>query len=210
MMPFLALRRLMTSLAAACTVISVGGCGRTLVFAESSGVNLAIRANANSETPVEVNFGLNRTIGTIVPPAGQKKGGREPDGEAINMFAGFEVNNGAEVGKVDTELTIDTQFASGAAATAVARHPRIVAQIVNVRPVALSMTQTAKEYRAWLAPGDNLSTRRYDEVQAWLNKKYADPRKRVRPSDLFNSDQYEEDRVEVLRDLRDIKNVPIS
>lgn len=208
MMSFLALRRVMTLLAAGCAVTSVGGCGRTLVFAESDGVNLAIRANANSETPVEVNFGLNRAVGSIVPPAGQKKG--EPDGEAVNMFAGFELKNNLNPGKIDADLTVQTQFASGAAAAEVANHPRIVAQIVNPRPVALSMTNSAKEYRAWLAPDNNLSTRRYGEVQKWLNNKYTDPKNKVRPIDLANYDQYEEDRVEVLRELRDLKNIPIK
>ncbi|TMJ26724.1 MAG: hypothetical protein E6G95_12920, partial [Alphaproteobacteria bacterium] len=70
----------MPLLAAVGAAALLGGCGRTLVFAESDGVNLAVRTNASSNTPIEVNFGLTRTVGTIVPPAGQTGG--KPNGEA--------------------------------------------------------------------------------------------------------------------------------
>lgn len=202
-MPFITLRQVMTLLATGYVMASVGGCGRTLVFAESDGVNLAIRANGSSDTPVEVNFGLNRTVGTIVPPAGQKNG--HPDGEAINMFAGFEVNNNLDPKKIDADLTVDTQFASGAAAREVAKHPDVAVQVVNLRPVALSMTDSAKEFRAWLRPGGKLSTNRSAKLREWLNKRY--PTKKVRPFDLSYYDEYEEDRVAALRDLG---SVPIN
>ncbi len=209
MMAFLAMRRVMTLLAVGSAATSIGGCGRTLVFAESDGVNLAIRANASSETPVEVNFGLNRTVGTIVPPAGQKKGGRESDGEAVNMFAGFEVNANVEVGKIEADLTVDTQFASGAAAKAVSGNPAVVARIVSLRPVSMAMTNSAKELRLWLRPNDRLSPTRSAALQKWLDQRYPPPRT-VRPFHLYNYEEYEEDRVAALKELRDIRNIPIN
>ena len=111
---------------------SVAGCGRTLAFVERDGVNLAIRANASSSPPIEVNFGLNRTVATIVPPTGQSSG--QPNGEAVSMFAGFQIQNDYDVTKqqVSADLKIDTQFASGAAAVSVASSPPLVARIVNV------------------------------------------------------------------------------
>jgi hypothetical protein len=130
--PFLDLRRMMTSLAAIAVAASVAGCGRTLVFAERSGVNIAVRANATSAPPIEANFGLNRTIATIVPPAGQV-GNNRPDGDAVSMFAGFQVDNTLNPTKerLKVDLEISTQFASGNAAKAVADKPTVVAAIVN-------------------------------------------------------------------------------
>ena len=109
---------------------SLAGCGRTLVFTERDGVNLAVRTTGTTP-PLEVNFGLNRTIATIVPPAGDKGG--NPNGDAVSMFAGFQVDN-TFVPKtaLDADLQIDTQFASGKAATAVASKPSVVAAIVSM------------------------------------------------------------------------------
>jgi hypothetical protein len=129
--PFLDLRRMMTSLAAIAVAVSVAGCGRTLVFAERDGVNIAVRANATSAPPIEANFGLNRTIATIVPPAGQV-GNNRPDGDAVSMFAGFQVDNTLDpAAPLKADLQISTQFASGNAAIAVANNPPLVAAIVN-------------------------------------------------------------------------------
>ena len=197
MRPF-TLRRIMTLLATAGAVASVGGCGRTLVFAESDGVNLAIRTNPSSDTPVEVNFGLNRTVGTIVPPAGQKSG--KPDGEAVNMFAGFQVDNTLDVKKVNADLQIDTQFASGRAAIAVAGQPKVVAQIVNPNAVTFSSSASSVQLKDWLLPHGALSKRRSDALQAWLRIRY--PSKLVRPGRFLENDEegdYEVGRREALK-----------
>jgi hypothetical protein len=113
-------------------VLLVGGCGRTLVFGERDGVNFAIRANSTSSPPIEVNFGLHRVVATIVPPAGGTSD--TPTGEAVNMFAGFQVErfNDLTLNKpVSVDLQITTQFASGDAAKKVAGNPAVVAQIVT-------------------------------------------------------------------------------
>ena len=204
MMRPVTLRPIMSLLVAVGAASLLGGCGRTLLFAESDGVNLAVRANTSSDTPVEVNFGLNRTVGTIVPPAGQKSG-NQPDGEAVNMLAGFEViNNYNTVGAVDVDLTVDTQFASGKAAKKVAENPEAAAKIANLQPVPISTTASAKAFRAWLFPNNTFSQTRFTAVQAWLNKRY--PGKNVPPYYLYNydSDQYEADRVAALNDLKDV------
>lgn len=118
---------------------TVAGCGRTLVFAERDGINLAVRANANSSPPIEVNFGLNRTIATIVPPVNESGG--KAAGEGVSMFAGFQVENNLKPAKpIDADLKIDTQFASGEAAKSVAGSPAVVASIVNVRGVTFQRT----------------------------------------------------------------------
>jgi hypothetical protein len=117
---------------------SVAGCGRTLMFAESDGVNFAIRANAASSPPFEVNFGLNRTVATVVPPNKQSSDGRAT-GDAVNMFAGFQIDaGGVEVQKIGADVKIATQFASGRAATEVAENPQVVAKITKMGPITVS------------------------------------------------------------------------
>jgi len=77
----------------ACTLallFLVAGCGRTLLFGEREGFNFAIRADSASQPPLEVNFGLDRTVGTIIPAAAQVDG--RPVGEGVNMFAGFQID----------------------------------------------------------------------------------------------------------------------
>jgi hypothetical protein len=124
-------RRIVTLLVALGVAASVAGCGRTLVFAEQDGVNFAIRVNGSSSTPIEANFGLNRTIATIVPPAGEASG--RPDGDAVSMFASFQIDNTLNPAQapLNASLEISTQFASGDAAKAVARNPEAVVAIVN-------------------------------------------------------------------------------
>ncbi|HMD65446.1 MAG TPA: hypothetical protein VKG22_02195 [Stellaceae bacterium] len=116
----------------------VAGCGRTLVFGERDGFNFAIRADSASQPPLEVNFGLDRTVGTIIPPAAQVDG--RPAGEGVNMFAGFQIDRD-DTGTptlFGVKIRVGTQFASGEAAKKVAGDPEVVKQIVSVtdRPIA--------------------------------------------------------------------------
>lgn len=129
---------------------SLAGCGRTLVFAEREGVNFAVRTNAASSTPIEVNFGLNRQIASIAPPTGD--GGDRPDGDAVSMFAGFQVDNTLDTNKpLNANMQISTQFASGKAATAVAGNPRVVAMIVDVSSGARLAAQVDSEIEIVIA-----------------------------------------------------------
>ena len=124
------LRRMPLVLMAIAVAASVAGCGKTLVFAERDGVNISVRANATSAPPIEANFGLNRTIATIVPPAGEA--GNRPDGDAVSMLASFQVDNTlVPTAPLNADLEISTQFASGQPATIVAQKPDVVVAIVN-------------------------------------------------------------------------------
>jgi hypothetical protein len=121
----------------------LAGCGRTLVFGERDGVNMAIRADAKTQPPVEVNFGLNRTVGTIVPPAGEMNG--RPAGEAISMVAGFQIERPTDIDltkPLAAHLWISTQFASGDAASTVAGNPTIVQQIVTLNGPSRPISRT--------------------------------------------------------------------
>lgn len=122
------------------TLPALAGCGQTLVFAERSGVNLSIRADAASRPPLAVNLGLDRASGTIVPPRARGDDGR-PQGEAVNMFAGFQVDRRGEVAAqqpLSVDLRVSAQFASGAAATKVAGAPEVVRDIVTLGQVPLA------------------------------------------------------------------------
>lgn len=191
------------------SAVLVAGCGRTLVFAERDGVNLAVRADASSTPPLEVNFGLNRMIATIVPPAGEKNG--KPDGDAVSMFAGFQIENTIIPTKpLDADLEISTQFASGKAATAVAGDPQLVAQIVKPRSATFSASASSTELRAWLKrPDGKYSEPRALALQAWLKKRY--PTK-TPPIVLFLNDEagadYEAGRAAALQDTALIKTAP--
>lgn len=202
-------RRAVALLVATGAAVSISGCGKTLVFAERDGVNLAIRADASSSPPLEVNFGLNRTIATIVPPAGEKNG--KPDGDAVSMFAGFQIDNTlAPTKPLDADLEISTQFASGKAATAVAGDPQLVAQIVKPRSATFSTSASSMQLRAWLKPPDSkYSENRAKALQAWLRKRY--PPKGV-PVVLFLNDEsgaeYEPDRKAALQDDALMKTNP--
>ena len=168
------LPRLMTLLWVVGIAASVAGCGRTLAFVERDGVNLAIRVNASSSPPIEVNFGLNRTIATIVPPAGESGG--QPKGDAVSMFAGFQVDNTTDPAKpLQADLQVYTQFASGAAAISVADSPPLVASIVKTPGTTVatfSNSPSTVRLIAWLNPGGTVSQNRLEKLQAWLNQNY--------------------------------------
>jgi len=165
-------RRLLSLFLVSCSAIVVVGCGQTLVFVERDGVNLAIRTSGNTP-PLEVNFGLNRTVATIVPPTGEKGG--KADGDAVGMFAGFQVDNTlVPTEALNADMQIDNQFASGRAATAVATKTKVVAQIVNANAATFSASASSKQLDAWLRPDERgkLSVNRFKKLNDWLVKRY--------------------------------------
>ncbi len=117
--------------------LAVSGCGRTLVFVERTGFNMSVAVRPAETTPIDINFGLDRKVASIVPSAGSSTSQGQVDGEAVNMFAGFraEYDVGSKGGvffPLQSDLTIRTQFASGAAATGIASDAAAVAQVIDV------------------------------------------------------------------------------
>src|SRR5262249_16782531 len=113
-------RKIATSLAALAMAATVAGCGRTLLFPENDRVTFNILPNASSSPPVQANFGLNRTVATIVPGNKTNRNG-EANGNAVNMLAAFDVDYAPTQQKaLGGTLVIDNQFASGMAAKNVA------------------------------------------------------------------------------------------
>jgi hypothetical protein len=62
------------------TALALTGCGNTLVFVDRTGVNLSIIAKPSEATPLEVNFGLDRKVASVVPPVGQDTSQTPADG----------------------------------------------------------------------------------------------------------------------------------
>lgn len=113
------------------------GCQDTLVYGESTEFNLAIHVNDNPQTPVEVNAGLKRYVGEKAPPLAIKKddnGQNKADGEAVSSFSGFalEYEENPVFALLGT-LHIRTQFASGAAAAALAENPIQAVAVVKTK-----------------------------------------------------------------------------
>lgn len=112
-------------------LFSAAGCTKTLVYGERSGFNLSIIADPAQSLPIQVNGGLQRRVVGIIP------GSKDADengakGEAVNMFSRFDLDydeNSESVFRGD--LTVNSAFASGAAALAIADKEQIVAALVG-------------------------------------------------------------------------------
>jgi hypothetical protein len=115
-------------------VLLLTGCTRTLVFVERTGFNLGIFVKPNESTPLEVNFGLDRKVASIVPAKGEI-GSQGVDGEAVNMYAGFRAQYDSATNPLSGDLHIRTQFASGGAALVIAGEPAVVARVVDVNAI---------------------------------------------------------------------------
>lgn len=113
------------------------GCGHTLVFAEQTGFNLSIIAKSSEATPLNVNLGLDRTVGSVVPPIHENTAQGLVDGEGVNMFSGFAAHYDSSTQPLTGNLRIRTQFASGEAALGIAGDPNAVVQVVNVSDIPL-------------------------------------------------------------------------
>ena len=114
--------------------MALSACSDTLVYGERTGFNLAIEVNQDPETPVNVNAGLRRTIVGVVPPRSTEsdgKGGSKSKGEAVSMISGFDLTDDTQDNQLNRGLQIQTQFASGQAATIVSSKPETAAAIVT-------------------------------------------------------------------------------
>ncbi len=123
----------------AVTLLSLGlttACGNTLVYGERTSLSLGIDVNTNVATPLNVNMGFNRTVAGLVPPT-KKPDGSQVNGEAANMFSGFDLRYAnAETRALGGKLTVKTQFASGESAIEISKAPSIAALIAG-RPLAV-------------------------------------------------------------------------
>lgn len=115
--------------------MALPGCQDTLVYGESTAFNLAIHVNDNPQTPIEVNAGLKRYVGEKAPPLAVEKdeGKTKASGEAVSSFSGFALAYERAPLALAGTLHIRTQFATGAAASALADNPIQAATVVRAK-----------------------------------------------------------------------------
>lgn len=139
--------------------VMLTGCQDTLIYGESTAFNLAIHANDNPQTPIEVNAGLKRYVGEMAPPVLTKEndqGTKKADGEAVSSFSGFALTYDPD--GIFGELFIRTQFASGVPAQLLAEEPRAAIEVINATfdPIerdAEFVTEANRKQRAEIVAG---------------------------------------------------------
>ena len=117
-------------------------CERTMVFGESTGLNIGVSVDAAKGTPVEVNTGFKRQVVGIVPSSQNRQGDRTK-GEATSMISRFEIGHqgGADTNEFNNKVTIRSAFASGEAAVNVIGNDKateIVNSILGPTPLVAS------------------------------------------------------------------------
>lgn len=186
----------------------LGGCQNNLIFLEQSGFKLAISVNNDPTTPVEVNAGLKRSIVALVPSSGdpvKTDTGTRANGEAVNLVSGFDLTDTASANSaLGGTLTIRTQFASGAAALAVASKPELAAKIANARVGTFSYDDAAKKLRRfWKPDGSTINQENQQKLTTWMQQHGFS----TVPGDITfflydNSPLFAEARVQAVNDLK--------
>lgn len=128
-------------------MLVVAGCADGLVYGERTSFNLAsVRLNDDPSEPVAIKLGFDRDVVLVAPPIGGKvvaydDQGRErvtAGGEAVSQFSTFTLKSTAPfVRRSDDEpdalLAVQSRFATGAAALAIAGKPEVVAALLGLR-----------------------------------------------------------------------------
>lgn len=91
-------------------LLSAGGCNKALVYSEGTNLSLAsVKLNDNVAEPISVNLGFDRTVAAMAPPRGDVD-------DTVNMVSAFRMDQDSS--GISGTLTINSEFASGDAATA--------------------------------------------------------------------------------------------
>jgi hypothetical protein len=134
-----------TRLGALLTMLAVAGCADGLVYGERTSFNLAsVRVNDDPAEPVVINLGFDRSVVLVAPPIGGEvveddgNGGKRvtASGEAVSQFSTFTLKSVAPflnpTANADL-LAVQTRFASGHAALAIAEEPQVAAAFLGLR-----------------------------------------------------------------------------
>jgi hypothetical protein len=150
--------------------LPLAACSSNVIFLERSGFNLAVNVNDDPTTPVEVNAGLNRTIVALVPPSGGQDANKTPEGEAVNLLSGYDLQyNKSTTSALQGKLTIRTQFASGAAALAASTDAKAVAKVVTAQSGNFVYDDAAKKLRAyWKPDGTTINVQNQTALTGWM------------------------------------------
>lgn len=132
-------------LGALVAVLLVAGCADGLVYGERTAFNLAsVRLNDDPSQPVSIKVGFDRDVVLVAPPIGGKVVEKDGDdgqhttarGEAVSQFSTFTIKSTAPflnpTAPADL-LQVQTRFASGHAARAIAGEPAVVAAVMGLR-----------------------------------------------------------------------------
>jgi NADPH-dependent 2,4-dienoyl-CoA reductase/sulfur reductase-like enzyme len=132
-------------LAALLALLLVAACADGLVYGERTSFNLAsVRVNDDPAEPVVVKLGFDRDVVLVAPPIGGEvvaydDQGRKkvtPGGEAVSQFSTFTLKSAAPFlrpGETADLLAVQTRFATGHAALAIASEPEVVAAFLGLR-----------------------------------------------------------------------------
>ena len=141
------------------------GCSNTLVYGEQSGFNLGVKVDPKKSSPLKVNAGLERTVITNSPPKESDDG--KAKGEAASMFSNFDLQYEKDTNPLQGKLTIQTRFASGNAALAIADKPSLVKKVVKKRSDPYVSTESTRRIAAWVR-GANRATN-LPKLRGWVN-----------------------------------------
>jgi hypothetical protein len=137
-------------------MLVVTSCADGLVYGERTSFNLAsVRLNDDPSEPVAIKLGFDRDVVLVAPPVGGEvvaydgQGGRSVTarGEAVSQFSTFTLKSAAPFvrrpgDEPDALLAVQTRFATGAAAMAIASKPEVVAALMGL-PVPPAAEQVA-------------------------------------------------------------------
>jgi len=135
-------------------MLLVTGCADGLVYGERTSFDLAsVRVNDDPSEPVSIKLGFDRDVALVAPPIGGKvedDGRTTAEGEAVSQFSTFTMKSTAPfvnpTGNADL-LAVQTRFASGNAALAIAGKPPVVAAFLGLTGNLVDRSTLAAEGR---------------------------------------------------------------
>ena len=153
------MRALVRCVATIAAGLPIVGCADGLVYGERTSFSVAsLRLNDDPAQPVAVKLGFNRDVVLVAPPIGgsvvekdvSTDGKVEKDvyigGEAVSQFSTFTVKSttpfvpdprkSSDEGQ-DQLLGVQSRFASGEAAIAIAESPEVVAAFMGISEIRL-------------------------------------------------------------------------
>jgi hypothetical protein len=128
-------------------IFLISGCADGLVYGERTSFNLAsVRLNDDPAEPVVIKLGFDRDVVLVAPPIGGEvvekvvEDGQTYDritagGEAVSQFSTFTMKSTAPFlnpTEAADLLAVQTRFASGEAALAIAGEPEVVAPFLGL------------------------------------------------------------------------------
>lgn len=123
--------KVVQTLLLASSILALSACSNALMYGEGTNFSLAtVHLNDDPATPIRIVSGLDRTVAALAPRKAEGK-------EVVNMVSDFDLKHPGSNPFTDT-LSINTEFASGAAAMEAAGKPDVAAKIMNFNFVSVA------------------------------------------------------------------------